>query len=288
MKILIPGLVAFAVWSWVCVQWYVCGIHELCDESSSVVENIEPQPESQQEDTLALATIEETEPAALSFDWSGSQPQLGPSFPDYRDSLQNIFNEDPAAVVAITGIYDPQELNDSDFANLGLARAQAVKDLLLSSGIKRAININSKTQDLSSYLGNQIKEGVSFSLESPIALDGFAVVRQGSKLIIHFPSNSDSPRRDNKVLNALRSLAKEVRQNQSHILVVGHTDSPGDEQKNRILGLKRAALIKDMLIEAGLEEKDIYAESEGEDQPLANNNTASGRRLNRRVELTII
>ena len=286
MKIVIPGLVVFALWSWLCVRWYVCGIHELCEDTPALVEQSDPEIAPQLTDTLA--SVEEPEPAALSFDWSGWQPQIGPSYQDFEDSLILVFDEDPGAIVEITGIYDPQELNDSDFSNLGLARAQAVKDLLLTSGIKRAININAQTEDLSSYLGNQIRNGVSIALTPAVPMEGFAVVREGNKLTIHFPSDSENPRIDAQVLQSLRNLAQEAKDKGLSILVVGHTDSPGDAQKNRILGLKRASSIKDILLEAGLNDTSVLAESEGEDHPIANNATAKGRRLNRRVELVII
>jgi|GEM_PF-345148 len=286
MKIVIPGLVVFALWSWFCVRWYVCGIHELCVTPPGVVEQSEPEIPSPITDTDT--SLEEPEPAALSFDWSGWQPQVGPAYQDFQDSLINVFNEDPGAIIEITGIYDPQELNDSDFSNLGLARAQAVKDLLLTSGIKRAISINAQTEDLSSYLGNQIRNGVSIALTPAVPMEGFAAVREGAKLTIHFPSDNENPRIDAQVLQSLRDLAREAQDKGSSILVVGHTDSPGDAQKNRILGLKRASSIKDILLEAGLNDASVLAESEGEDQPIANNATAKGRRLNRRVELVII
>ncbi len=286
MKVLLPGLIAFALWSILCVRWYVCGIHEQCGNRNSneteisSSENGSESPEGE-EITSPLA-------APLSFDWSGFQPAIGEDFQSYLDSVKAIFDEDPASVVQVTGLYDPQEINNSSLENLGLARAQSVKELLLENGIKRNINITSRTEDLSSGFGDRIANGVTYSLVPSKALNRFSVTREEGKLIIHFPSNSKDPQRDNGVMQELKRLVKTAGEQGQTILVTGHTDNHGEPEKNKILGLIRAVSIQQILIESGMPEAKVLVDSEGEEQPMASNTTELGRQLNRRVELVVI
>ena len=70
-----------------------------------------------------------------------------------------------------------------------------------------------------------------------------------------------------------------------HLRIVGHTDATGDPQHNEALSLDRANAIKAGLVERGIEEQRLAAGGAGEKRPVAGNDTAEGRALNRRVEL---
>ena len=70
--------------------------------------------------------------------------------------------------------------------------------------------------------------------------------------------------------------------------IVGHTDSFGDAAVNRSLSLRRADSVRDFLISGyGLDAASITTDGFGEDQPIASNDTISGRRANRRVEIFV-
>lgn len=69
------------------------------------------------------------------------------------------------------------------------------------------------------------------------------------------------------------------------LVVVGHTDSVGPESFNRGLSLDRAASVSAFLGDRGVVAGRLEARGEGETQPIATNATATGRALNRRVEL---
>lgn len=68
--------------------------------------------------------------------------------------------------------------------------------------------------------------------------------------------------------------------------IVGHTDSTGTEEYNQALSERRAASIKNYLIEQGVDANIITTSGMGESQPIATNATAEGRAQNRRVEAT--
>jgi outer membrane protein OmpA-like peptidoglycan-associated protein len=70
--------------------------------------------------------------------------------------------------------------------------------------------------------------------------------------------------------------------------VEGHTDSVGGEQYNQHLSEQRAGSVRDYLINQGITEMDSSpAKGFGKLQPVATNDTAAGRQLNRRVELIV-
>ena len=71
------------------------------------------------------------------------------------------------------------------------------------------------------------------------------------------------------------------------IQIVGYTDALGDAAYNRQLGLRRASRVAQALREKGIPGDRIVVHSRGEAQFLAGNDTASGRALNRRVEVLI-
>lgn len=71
------------------------------------------------------------------------------------------------------------------------------------------------------------------------------------------------------------------------ILVQGHTDSTGSASYNQLLSERRADSVANYLENLGVRGARIDAEGFGESSPRATNGTASGRQLNRRVELHI-
>ncbi|MDX1587279.1 MAG: OmpA family protein, partial [Balneolaceae bacterium] len=71
------------------------------------------------------------------------------------------------------------------------------------------------------------------------------------------------------------------------LLVVGPTDAIGTEAYNQGLSERRAASVKEYLVDAGISADRIMTQGMGETQPVASNDTPEGRQLNRRVEMTI-
>ena len=70
-----------------------------------------------------------------------------------------------------------------------------------------------------------------------------------------------------------------------HLRIVGHTDATSDPQPNEVLSLDRANAVKAGLVERGVDEHRLATSGAGEKRPVAGNDTAEGRALNRRVEL---
>lgn len=69
--------------------------------------------------------------------------------------------------------------------------------------------------------------------------------------------------------------------------IAGHTDNAGDHDKNVMLSEKRAAATKNYIISKGVEANRLRSEGYGPDRPIADNKTAAGKALNRRVEFIV-
>ena len=72
------------------------------------------------------------------------------------------------------------------------------------------------------------------------------------------------------------------------IEIEGHTDSVGSDESNLNLSRGRAESVRDYLVQSGIKSERVIATSGlGESKPVAGNETAAGRQVNRRVEIII-
>ena len=71
------------------------------------------------------------------------------------------------------------------------------------------------------------------------------------------------------------------------VIVIGHTDTMGTQQANYGLGLKRAMMIRNILVTAGLDGSTIEATSVGELDPLVKTADETPEPRNRRVDIAV-
>lgn len=85
----------------------------------------------------------------------------------------------------------------------------------------------------------------------------------------------------NQVADALKTQAEH------HFTVEGHTDNQGTDAINNDLSNRRANAVRDYLIVRGVSADAITAQGFGSTRPIADNRTAEGRAMNRRVEIVV-
>ncbi|MBC2678756.1 MULTISPECIES: OmpA family protein [Pseudomonas] len=74
----------------------------------------------------------------------------------------------------------------------------------------------------------------------------------------------------------------------ARLSVSGHTDSVGKDAYNQRLSEQRAKAVTDYLVSSGVPRASVVSvKGVGEAQPVADNNTADGRAMNRRTEILI-
>ncbi|MBI4515500.1 MAG: OmpA family protein [Deltaproteobacteria bacterium] len=69
------------------------------------------------------------------------------------------------------------------------------------------------------------------------------------------------------------------------VVVAGHTDANGSAAANDQLSLRRATAVRDYLVKLGVPAQRLTARGKGENEPVASNESDTGRAENRRVEL---
>jgi OOP family OmpA-OmpF porin len=122
--------------------------------------------------------------------------------------------------------------------------------------------------------------------------DEAEVYKQGSELVIRlkaitFPVGKDVIMPSNysllsKAQRAIRTFGE------PNLVIEGHTDSTGSEERNQDLSQRRAESVRAYLVANGtLPQEKIIAVGYGSKRPLASNKTAEGRAINRRIDVII-
>jgi outer membrane protein OmpA-like peptidoglycan-associated protein len=123
-------------------------------------------------------------------------------------------------------------------------------------------------------------------------IQGAEVERVGEGILVTFASGVLFPF-DSDVLTPtaqenLRQLATTLRENtETHVLIVGHTDSVGTAAYNQQLSERRALSASRFLQAQGIPSTRITTAGRGQTEPRFSNATEEGRRQNRRVEIAI-
>lgn len=130
-------------------------------------------------------------------------------------------------------------------------------------------------------------------------IDGkqLSVKIESGRLVIHLPNNilfqsghAKLNRQGEKALNQVASILTQL--DERHFQVEGHTDNEpiksSQYPSNWELSAARAMAVVHLLIKSGVPPQHLSAAGFGEYKPRANNDTAAGRRRNRRIEIVML
>lgn len=135
-------------------------------------------------------------------------------------------------------------------------------------------------------MDKQIKE-----LKEQTAGSGIDVSQQGDGILLNLPDVTfgvDSTVISPSFQASLDKVAQSMVQYPNSLIdVYGHTDSTGSAAYNMDLSKRRADAVGRYLIGRGVSSTRIQTQGMGKDYPVADNTTAEGRALNRRVEVKI-
>ncbi|MGB0782500.1 MAG: OmpA family protein [Marinomonas sp.] len=120
------------------------------------------------------------------------------------------------------------------------------------------------------------------------AVDNYGCPNESTKLLsIELNVLFDSGKSDIKprFYTELKQLAKFLQDHPtSNVVIEGHTDSKGSAELNRELSQRRTTAIADVLVDSFRIKADrVKGIGYGETRPIADNDTETGRKLNRRV-----
>ncbi len=110
-------------------------------------------------------------------------------------------------------------------------------------------------------------------------------VTLGDKLLFDFGSSTLKQENYEVLKDFAQTLKKD--QDETQLLIEGNTDSIGSAEFNSKLSRERAASVYDFLVKEGVVETRLKIVGNGENHPVAPNDTELGRQKNRRVEIGI-
>lgn len=160
-----------------------------------------------------------------------------------------------------------------------------------------------KAVDLPSFLqadaGRYIRfglKGTNKTMNHLVAVHNISITEEGEDLRsmllkggfsttkILFNSGSDKLKPES--FEFLQKLGKTLQEDTSlRVMIVGHTDSDGDQVKNMTLSKARAFSVANYLIdEMGIDNSRLLTQGRGENEPVAENTSEEGKAQNRRVE----
>lgn len=112
------------------------------------------------------------------------------------------------------------------------------------------------------------------------------VARALSLQVINFEvDKADIPEVNKAVLDRAVEVMKNVPNMQ--LMILGHTDSDGDDAHNQELSQRRAESVKQYLVSKGVDASKLMTKGMGETDPIATNQTDNGKFRNRRIEFTV-
>ena len=173
-----------------------------------------------------------------------------------------------ATAGAATGAILGNKKNKAVAIILGAAIGGVAGGLIGDYMDKQAAKIQ---EDLKNAKVERVGEGIIITFDSGILFD--------------FDSYALKPAtRDN--LQELSPTLKKY--DDTDLKILGHTDSVGTDSYNKVLSEHRADAVDNFFVSDGIASTRLTTTGYGESDPVASNETADGRQLNRRVEVVIV
>jgi len=173
-------------------------------------------------------------------------------------------------------------------AGLGQAIGRDTESTLIGAGIGAAIG-GLAGAGVGRYMDNQ-----QAALQRQFAASESANIRRDANVLaLTFKSDvlfdTDSSTLKPGGYQEINRAAEVLNQfPETRLMVAGHTDSDGPEAYNQALSERRAESVRNALVAQGVAPGRINTLGYGETQPIADNSTAAGKQLNRRVVITIV
>jgi outer membrane protein OmpA-like peptidoglycan-associated protein len=129
-------------------------------------------------------------------------------------------------------------------------------------------------------------------LRTQLQNTGVSVTRVGDTIILNMPGNvtfaTDSSNVSADFYAVLDSVALVINEfEKTYVDVIGHTDSTGSADYNQQLSVARASSVARYLESQKVLPERVLTTGMGQNSPIADNETAEGRALNRRVEIQL-
>ncbi|WP_456463536.1 OmpA family protein [Lutibacter sp.] len=244
---------------------------------------------------MQLSVIDKTNstiynfPTAFTIKQNDSYVSNITDIPHLTDSIKFVLTNNYTKELHIIGKYLHDEIQTNSNKNIGIQRAEIVKNMLVHLGVKAdRIKTFGQVSNFSFNHEKKFNNGIdlTFNKIAQKFTDSIEVIISDKTLYLEFKDDMLIPTKDleyyTKVLRQYlhKYPTKKVR-------ITGHTDNLGYFDKNIIIGLNRAKKTKKYFINNGIDSNKLSIFSKGESEPIAEKTTEKGRAINRRIEIKI-
>ncbi|MEI7586176.1 OmpA family protein [Runella sp.] len=272
--------------------WHVCKIKQLCDGPAPAV--------TVPDYAVPPLSIIDGEKLNLvsSTNFGFKKSVADPNFANVKkelDSLAIYLKGNLDRKVTITGLYSSVEKNTASFADLGLARADAIKQYLIQGGVPAGqLGTASKLVDLA-FSPEDSTHGAEFGFDSlliPKTEEALAAAEKYEDVFkpldLYFKTGSAEYIKTADNQKFLEEAKNYLAANKGKKMsLTGHTDNVGADDRNMTLSGTRAAGVKAAFIKYGIATEQLVTDAKGETQPKASNDVPEGRKANRRVSIVV-
>lgn len=309
-----PWVILLLLWMGGSTWWHVCKIKQLCaNDSPAATVATEPElpatPPGADGFTIADGNRFRLDlPGNFSFAKSGANANMN-SLGGSLESMVTYLKANPNRTLEIIGYYSSAETNSTTFPNLGLARAEGIKQYLVQQGIP-ATSLTTKgvARNLSfTAKGDSLVGGLDFAFAGSVTATPPATITmtepttekelaEKEKFIsvfkpidLYFPLGEANYIKTAETKKFFDEAVKYLTDHKDKkLMLTGHTDNSGPDATNMRLSLDRANDVKSKLRKSGIAPEQIDVKAKGETEPKADNKTPSGRKANRRVTVVVV
>lgn len=278
----------FLVFAIVARWYYVCEFKQLCgpEEPIEVVDDVRLKNlQLLNADSVVLLRGYDQ----FAFDSASYAPRLNANNALFLDTLADLLQADTTQNVTITGFHRESEIDlmPGFFKHFGVARADAIRQLLLDRGIAK----DRMDLDYGISLDSTLAEPLTFRFYTAGLPQEFSKVAYTFEDMnfpdVNFAKDSDEfiPSKPFELYADSVKVYLSFNPDKS-LRVIGHADSDFTKSYNHKLGLRRAKSVKAYLEGIGISGT-IKVDSKGELEPIVPNTSEDNKRKNRRVNILI-
>ena len=307
-----PWVILLLLWMGGSTWWHVCKIKQLCANDAPAATVItEPElpttPPGADGFTIADGNrFRLNLPGNFSFAKSGANANIN-SLGGSLESMVTYLKANPGRTLEIIGYYSSAETNTTTFPNLGLARAEGIKQYLVQQGIPAtALTTKGVERNLSfTAKGDSLYGGLDFAfagsatppatvtMAEPTTENELAEKEKFTSVFkpidLYFPLGQANYIKTAETKKFFDEAVKYLSEHKDKkLLLTGHTDNSGPDGINMRLSFDRANDVKSKLRKSGIAAGQIDVKAKGETEPKADNGTPSGRKANRRVTVVVV
>jgi len=290
------------LWGFISIIWIGAGSSYVGNLACSALDSLAPL-------SLIHGDLELQSTDHFQFGLSSAEISFGPSTKTFFADLAGFLKENPSKVMSLNGLYLPEELNHTDFEDLGIARGNSVKSALVHFGASSSqINIASEELIKNPMVDNILFDGVIFNISSlpaiseksnsttqktesnftatdvsaPLAKEFVEPMTLYGDAVFGLDMNPSMQHYIDKIGAYLSDHPD------SKLQITGHTQELGSIVKNADRSLELARKVRRFFRNNGINFRRIKTNAKGATEPILTPQYPQAETKNNRVEIQII